>query len=233
MKLKSSLLIVCLLFSITSQAQILITLLLGDKLNSEKIEFGIDGGINRSFFNDIKGSEGMNSFNLGFYFHIRMMENSYLSTGLRVKSNVGATGMPTYAIGNANFDTLYKDGTLTTKIGYFYLPVMFQQRIYKIVMLEGGFQAGLRTNATDRFALSAFNGDMNYEVSVKNNYAHLDAGMLAGIGFKLNEKPKSMSIGISYYYGLVNISKIPDQKIRNSSVYLYMKIPIGVSSAKS
>jgi hypothetical protein len=37
-----------------------------------------------------------------------------------------------------------------------------------------------------------------------------------------------MAVGINYYYGLVDVSNNPDLKIKNSSIYLYMKIPIGV-----
>ena len=53
-------------------AQVLITLLLGDALNSEKIEFGLVGGLNRSYILDIEDSEGLNNFDVGFYFHILM-----------------------------------------------------------------------------------------------------------------------------------------------------------------
>ena len=100
-------------------AQVLITLLLGDALNSEKIEFGLVGGLNRSYILDIEDAEGMNNFDLGFYFHILMKKNSYLSTGVLVKSNVGATGMATYPIGDEDFDAVYEDGTLTKKINCF------------------------------------------------------------------------------------------------------------------
>ena len=68
------------------EAQVLISLVFGEALNSEKIEFGLVGGMNRSYINTISASEGMNNFNLGFYFHILMKNNSYLSTGVGVKS---------------------------------------------------------------------------------------------------------------------------------------------------
>ncbi|MCK5692021.1 MAG: hypothetical protein KAI08_04205, partial [Bacteroidales bacterium] len=84
---------VFLCFSTTSKAQILISLLLGDALNTEKIEFGINTGLNRSYILDIEESSGLNNFNIGFYFHINMFESSYLSTGVLVKTNVGARGM--------------------------------------------------------------------------------------------------------------------------------------------
>jgi len=45
-----------------------------------------------------------------------MKNNSYLSTGVGVKSTMGATGMPTYLLGDADFDYLYQEGTMTKKI---------------------------------------------------------------------------------------------------------------------
>ena len=99
--------------------QVLITLLFGKALNSEKIEFGLIGGLNRTYINTISDSKGMNNFDLGFYFHFLLKKSSYLSTGVLVKSNAGATGMPVYSMGDPNFDAIYLDGTLTKKIPCF------------------------------------------------------------------------------------------------------------------
>lgn len=232
MKIKYVILAGFLLLSSYTNAQILISALFGDKLNSPNIEFGLEGGYNRSYFLNVAESDALNNFNLGFYFHILLKNNSFISTGLRVKSSVGASGMSTYPIGDDAFDEIFLDGELTTKISYIYLPLMFQQRIYKIILLEGGFQAGLRTKASDNFALSAYDGELNYKLDVKDDYARLDAGLIGGMGFKLKNQPKSMSIGIYYYYGLVNISKLANTSIQNSSVYLSVKIPIGIGGSE-
>jgi hypothetical protein len=130
-----------------AKGQVIISLLFGEKLNSPKIEFGLTGGLNRSYFNGMSNSEGLNNFNLGFYFHILLKNQSYLSTGVLVKSNVGASGMPTYSFGNPDFDNLYQDGELTTKVDYFYVPIMFHQRFNNRWYLEGGLQPGLRNKA--------------------------------------------------------------------------------------
>ena len=69
--------------------------------------------------------------------------------------------------------------------------------------------------------------DMDYTRDTRDDYKYLDAGLIAGIGYKLKKRLKSTAVGINYYYGLMNVSKIPDQKIKNSSLYVYFKIPIG------
>ncbi|MHC1778010.1 MAG: hypothetical protein AB9834_21595 [Lentimicrobium sp.] len=39
-----------------------------------------------------------------------------------------------------------------------------------------------------------------------------------------------MAVGINYYFRLVNVSKTPDVTMKNSSVYFYIKIPIGLGA---
>ena len=70
MKRVGTLLIFLLFFGSSVHSQVLISLLLGDKLNSDKIEFGLDGGFNFSRIGNLDSSSSYSSFNLGFYFDI-------------------------------------------------------------------------------------------------------------------------------------------------------------------
>jgi len=216
--------------STNSKAQILISLLFGDALNTDKIEFGLVGGLNRSYILDIEESSGLNNFNIGFYFHINMFENSYLSTGVQVKSNVGARGMSTYPNGDPDFDSVFVDAELTKKINYFYVPILWHQRFNNRFYLEGGLQLGLRNKAYDYFTLEdAYDGDMGYKRDIRDEIEAFDGGLLVGAGYKIRNKLKSTAIGINYYYGLKDVSKVPDISIKNSSIYFYVKIPIGTN----
>ncbi|GMQ30967.1 outer membrane beta-barrel protein [Algoriphagus confluentis] len=210
-----------------AQSQVLISLIFGDALNSEKVEFGLTGGMNRSYLSGITSAEGLNNFNLGFYFHIRMKENSFISTGVLVKSNVGAKGMPTYSLDDPAFDGIFEEGSLTKKINYFYVPIMWQQRIQKRWLLEGGIQAGLRSKAFDIFEVERNEGDLEFKTEVGDQLSRLDAGLVGGLGYKLKEDLKSMSVGILYYQGLVDIAKSDSQISKNSSLNFFLRIPIG------
>jgi hypothetical protein len=212
--------------------QVLISILLGDALNTDKIEFGLVGGLNRSYINTISNSEGLNNFDLGFYFHFLLKNSSYLSTGVLVKSNVGATGMPVYSLGDPNFDAVYQDGTLTKKIPVFYVPILFHQRFNNRWYIEAGPQLGLIHKPVDIFNASKLDGDLKFTLNVKEQYKHIDAGFAGGIGYKFKKEIKSMAVGINYYYGLVDVSDDPDIKIKNSALYFYLKIPIGVGKPK-
>jgi hypothetical protein len=227
--IKTIILTFFLLLSLTPKAQVLISLVFGEALNTPKIEFGMIGGLNRSYLNNISNSEGKNYFNLGFYFHVNVKNNSFISTGVLVKSSVGATGMPVYSIGDAAFDSTYKDGTLTKKISCFYVPIMFHQRFNNRWYIEAGPTAGLRSKAVDIFETTTLDGDLKYTKDVKDQYTRLDFGLTGGVGYKLKKQLKSMAIGINYYYGLVNVSKT-DVAMKNSSVYFYLKLPIGLGA---
>ena len=99
-----------LLIGISSQSQVLITLLLGDKLNSDGIEFGLEGGINRAQITGMESKNFARKWNLGFYFDIRLKEQWFLYTGVLVKANMGLD-----KITDDDLDflqaTIYSDGT--------------------------------------------------------------------------------------------------------------------------
>lgn len=230
--LRIAIVLMVLSFSAAANAQVLITLIFGDALNTEKIEFGLTGGMNRSYILDIKESTAMNNFNLGFYFHIHMKKNSYLSTGVLVKSNSGAKGMDPYSIGDADFDSVFQHSTMTKKIPAFYVPILFHQRFNQRWYIEAGPQLGLIHKPKDIFKVSDFEGDVSYETIVKDEYKHIDVGLYGGVGYKLKQETKSISLGIGYYYGLVNVSENPDYKIKNSSIYFFARIPIIPSKKK-
>ena len=207
--------------------QVLISILFGDALNTDKIEFGLIGGLNRSWIRTISDAEGLNNFNIGFYFHILMKKSSYLSTGVLVKSNVGATGMPTYPI-DPEFDNVYEEGVLTKKIPVFYVPILFHQRFNQRWYIELGPQLGLIHQPKDIFDIEEHGGDLTYTTSTRGQYQYIDFGFYGGVGFKFLKKVKSTSLGIGYYIGLSDVAKDAYDDTKNSSFYLFCKVPIGV-----
>ena len=91
--------LVLMLVSHTSGAQVLISLVFGDKLNSNKIEFGLDGGISMSNLEGLPISKPRTAFNLGFYFDIKLRDTSWMvHTGVMVKSSFGARKLPVYSL---------------------------------------------------------------------------------------------------------------------------------------
>ncbi len=226
MKWKYFLVISFFLLTSAARAQVLIVAIFGDKLNSGKIEFGLDGGYNPSWLIGQKEAETLNNFNLGFFFHVKLSEKSFISTGVHVKSNVGGSGMPTYSIGDPEFDNVYANGELTTKLSIFYVPIMWQQRFNQF-FIEGGIQPGLRSKVKDIFTAENYGGELEYTRNVSDDYTRLDFGLVGGMGYRLKPGPVSTSLGVNYYYGMVDVYKPDDLKITNATLYVYVRIPIG------
>jgi hypothetical protein len=230
---KNFLIIALILFSSAANAQVLISLLLGDKLNTGKIEFGLDGGLNLSTISGINQGKASQDFNIGFYFDIKMKNPSWLfHTGVIVKSAMGMDEMAVYPLNNDTLDDAFSGGSVDRKLSYFNVPFMMKYKLSKNFYVEAGPQLGLRTKCFDNFKQNFGEGDLDYELKNSDNYHRIDAGMMAGIGYRLLGG-NGMNLGVRYYYGLVDISiddSTPDQF--NRSLYFVVGIPIGAGKAK-
>jgi hypothetical protein len=231
---RSILIIVLLLWVSSAKAQVLISLLLGDKLNSGKVEFGLDGGINFPTINGLNNAKSLRPFNLGFYFDIKTNDPSWMiNTGVIVKSTLGAGELPVYATGDAALDSAFKGGHIERRINYFNVPVLVKYRFENNIYVKAGIQLGLRYNAHDNFINSKIDKeDLTYTLKIKDQFHPLDAGLAFGLGYRLM-KGSGMNIGVQYYLGLVDIV-IDDAspKQYNRALYLTAGIPIGANKAK-
>ena len=230
---KSLLITIALLLHITAHSQVLISLLLGDKLNSGKIEFGLDGGFSLSSLSGIDGAKAHDNYNLGFYFDFKMKNPTWIfNTGVRVKSTMGAENIPVYALNDPGLDSSFSGGSVTRKLNYFHVPLTMKYIFKNNLYAQAGLQLGLKYKATDVFTNNIVEEeDLTYKISVKDQYHPLDAGLLAGIGYRLING-NGMNLGIQYYYGLVDVrisDASPDQF--NSAWYFNVGIPIGKGKA--
>jgi hypothetical protein len=223
-----------LLFVNAAQTQVLISILLGDKLNSGKVEFGLEGGFNWSTIKNLEKAKSLRTFNLGFYFDIKLKNPSWMvNTGVIVKSAMGADELPVYSIGNQDLDKAFAGGKVKRKINYFNVPILIKYRFKNNIYLKAGTQLGLRYKAFDEFSNSIQDDeDLNYKLKIKDKFHSIDAGLAIGAGYRMM-KGNGMNIGVQYYYGLVNIVKDPAlSKQYNRVFYLRAGIPIGKNPKK-
>jgi hypothetical protein len=223
-------LIFCLMLMIpqASTGQVLISLVLGDDLNSGKVEFGLDGGA--SIISQ-QGTGSLNNFNLGFYFDIKINDSWMYHTGVIVKSTMGAGGLPVYGLGDAQLDDLFKEGHVDRTMNYFNVPFFIKYKTPSYIYIEAGLQLGLLYGARDQFK-SVVNGeDLTYDVDVRNQFKALDAGVAGGVGYRLM-KGNGMNLGIRYYLGFMNVSTVAGTEVLNRSLYLNIGIPIGKGKAR-
>ncbi len=216
-----------------AHSQVLISLLLGDKLNSDKLKFGLDGGVNFSNISNIDPSKAHTGFHLGFYFDILLKEktNWWLHTGVIVRSPMGANALAPYSLNDQALDSLFSDGGVNRKIRYYNVPILFRYKFKKEVFIEFGPMLGLLSRkAKDDFYTSINNSnDLTYENMILDDLNRIDVGIMAGIGYHLM-KGTGMNFGIRYYQGLRNLPKTkPEKPQLNQSIYLFLSIPIGAS----
>ncbi len=234
--MKKVLLFLGLSFAVLSgNSQVIISLIFGDKLNSDKMEFGLDGGLNWSDLHGNKDAKSLLGFNLGFYFDIKLKNPSWMvNTGVIVKSPLGAEGLPVYSLNDAVLDSAFAGGTVKRKIRYFNVPVMMKYQFKNQIYIKAGIQLGLRAKAFDEFYNTVKDKeDLEYRLKTKDNYHPLDAGFAFGLGYRLM-KGYGMNIGVQYYLGFVDVvvdDTSPSQF--NRSFYITVGIPIGKAAKKS
>jgi len=216
------------------RGQVLISLLLGDKLNTGKIEFGLDGGVN---FPDFRGGEEGSmkaNFNLGFYFDIKLKNpNLMIHTGVIVKSSMGSSELPVYSLNDPDLDNAFANGEVRRKINYFNVPIGIKYKFKNNFYLEGAIMPALRAKAYDVFTANVIDKeDLEYKLNIRDEIHPLDFGLIGGFGYRLMGG-NGMNFTARYYYGLVDVvidDSTPDQY--NTSLYLAVGIPIGAGKAK-
>ncbi|MBL7903122.1 MAG: PorT family protein [Bacteroidia bacterium] len=230
----SFILALCILLNMGVKSQVIISLIFGEALNSPRVEFGLDGGLTLSQMPGLSPSSRLNTFNLGFYFDFKFKNMAWMiNTGVLVKSTVGAESIPVYPVENSNINTVFKDGQVTRKLSYFYVPVFLKHKFKSNFFVKGGIQLGLMHKAYDEFSTSIDEDeDLQFSNKIIDNYKRLDAGVTAGIGYRLMGG-NGMNLGIQYYEGLMNITKDGQGTFhRNRALYINVGIPIGAAKKK-
>jgi hypothetical protein len=233
--MKKLLITSALLFAgITANSQILISLLLGDKLNSDKLEFGLDGGLNRTSIRGIDQANYVGRFNLGFYFDLKLKNPAWMiHTGMIVKSTMGAKNIPVYDLNDADLNAAFAGGSVDRRLSYFNVPILIKHRFKNNFSIEAGPMLGLMNKSVDVFTQKVKDkDDLTYTLKVRGNYHPLDAGLMTGIGYRLLGG-NGMNLGVRYYVGLVDVTiddSTPNQY--NRSLYFSVGIPIGKAPKK-
>lgn len=216
-----------------ANGQVLISLLLGDKLNSGKIEFGLDGGVNYPDMRGLSGGKMRGNFNIGFYFDIKLKNPQWMvHTGVLVKSSLGTEGLPVYSLNNPDLDNAFVGGEVQRKINYFNVPIAMKYVMKNNLYFEGGIVPSLRAKAFDIFTTEVTGDDLEYKLNTSDKFHRLDFGLVGGVGYRLLGG-NGMNLTVRYYYGLVDVvidDSTPDQF--NTSLYLAIGIPIGAGKAK-
>src|ERR1700744_2807672 len=113
--LKYLLFLLLLTLTVPVKSQVLIALLFGDKLNSDKLEFGLTGGPN---FSSISNSSAnvKSGLGLGLYFNFKLSDKWFFHPEALPKSPFGGKNLPVYPLNDQHLDSAFKDGSISRSI---------------------------------------------------------------------------------------------------------------------
>lgn len=213
------------LIASTAHSQVLISLLLGDKLNSPGLDFGLEGGITWSAMTGMESTDHLSTFGLGFYFDILLKNQLNLYTGVLVKSSLGLDELSQNDLDFLEADVYPEEGTYSQRISYFVVPVLLKYNFKNHIYLEAGPQASLMHKARVEFRSDNDGTESRIRQTNKDMIQRIDAGFSGGLGYRL-QKGEGMTIGLRYYFGLVDVYKNrPGTK--NQYLFLKFNVPIG------
>lgn len=208
------------------RSQILISLLFGDKLNSDGIEFGLEGGLNMSQIGALDADERLTSFNLGFYLDIRLREAWRLYTGVLVKSKQGVANLSDADLALLQVSPVNDQGTHSQYINTFLMPVLLKYNFPNRIYAEAGPQFGLRYKSWVQFESDIDGTETRVRIENRDVLNLLEAGGVIGVGYKLRPGPAGMSLGIKYYQGFSNtLNRLSGSS--GNSIVLKFNVPIG------
>ena len=208
-----------------AQGQILIAILFGDKLNTDKLEFGlvVSPGLMNITNN---GGSYKTGLNLGLYFTYKLNEKWFLHPELIAKGSFGSKGLAPYPTGSDSLDQLFSGGSVTRGVQSFSMPLLVHYRVYHRWFAEAGVQTDLALKAKDEFKHEVEGNQLSYTRGVTSSFNRIDFGVTAGVVYKFSSD-KSMGIGVRYYYGLTDVLKDIAGVQANSVWLLNVFIPIG------
>jgi hypothetical protein len=177
-----------LIFGYTVHSQVLISILFGEKLNSEELEFGLVGGLNLTNIAGFGDTKSLSNFNIGYYFDIRIKSHWYLHTGMQVKSNFGMRNLSDDDLKFLEADSYNIEGEYIQKMSSFMIPVLANYKFKNCIYIEAGPQLGFVYNAWVEFNSDKDNKNTKIKDYNNNLINWFNAGIAGGVGYKMRKK---------------------------------------------
>lgn len=232
MYLKKLLLCTALIFGSfqISQAQVLMSLIFGDKLNNENNMFGLQAEYSSNHITSFDPSKSLGTFNLGLFFTHRWENNLELNVGLLGKYRRGATGITPYAIEDSDLTAKFAEGEVKKRINFFSLPATMRFKTEKGIFAELGSQISYRLKAVDIFEVDVPEGDLRLDVDIRDQVKKIDLSLIAGVGMYVG-KDQVNAVGLRYHGGITDVLTSEPGKQTYAQWVLYTNIPIGRAKA--
>ena len=230
------LLVICIAFTVTllpreAHGQVLIGMLLGDKVTSEKFHLGMAIGANFSDLSGIDDTKMRDGFFLGLIGEWHFAKHWYLQPELGAFYYVGANNLPLDDFPPPpEVEDILTGNEVSRRLKYFTIPVLLKYGVVdNRLHLGAGGQVGFLTSAKDKYEGTSDNGNaVEVEQDIKDYTTSTDAGLLFDIEWKFKKHILSSSIVARYYLGLMDtIKDNPGDPVYNRVFSLLVTVPIG------
>ncbi len=229
---RAGLLITSLLCSATLQAQVIMSLLFGDKLNTDELAFGIHLDYGSTKPTNLSSGNGFSSFNIGLFMNYKLNEHWHINGEAMAKWKKGAEDLDPYSLGDAALDQAFADGQYQRTIGYLGLPVTVQYYAAPRWFIESGPSVALRLKAVDLFRADKPQGALIFDNGSKDRTNAWDLGMLFGTGTTMG-KGHDILVGLRYSLGFSDAFTDMDGRQAHRGWNVYANIPIGRAKAEA
>ena len=212
-------------------AQVLIALVFGEKLQTDKLTFGLVVTPTFSTISNLSG-DYRSGLGLGLYFDIKISKNFFLHPEAIPKASLGVDGLAPYATGNDSLDAIFVNGAVNRKLRTISLPLLCKYRIRGLLFAEAGPQINWMLRVKDVYTAEINGSELTYNTELKNEFTRFEIGLAAGLECKL-KKDKGMGLGLRYYHGMNDIQKSQPGKQVNQALHINVSIPIGTGKAQT
>jgi hypothetical protein len=209
-------------------SQVLIALLFGDKLSSDKFQLGIALAGNWQNLTGYEDTSGRFSVGFGIYGALKLSDKFTLQPELLFKDPRGAKGVPLTAFGNPDLDPLLENSTVTAKLAYVSLPVLLKYNLTPHFSVGFGPQFGYLSSAKNEYVAQVYaEEDLVFKDDIKDTLNAFDMALAFNLEYKLM-KVRGIQIGLRYYLGLTDIVKDNSgDSVKNSVIQINVGIPVG------
>ncbi len=208
------------------KSQVLIGLLFGDKLNSEKLEFGFNLSGNFTTQSQVDNDSYGRGLVLGLYIDYKFAENFVLASSLLFKSPKGIKQFGAEEYFYSLPDTIWTNSSSARKLKYIELPLVVQYRPVPQFGVGLGIDLSLMTKVEDTFTHNVDDWDIVAKKSVTNFFNRFDVALAAGLNYHFKGNP-GVQIRLNYYLGLINVYKESTNRTGyNRTIQLGAMIPI-------
>lgn len=191
-----------------ANGQVLLGILFGDKLASEKFHIGLMAGANFSDISGVDGTKTKAGLALGLLGEWKVANNLYLQPELLPFYYAGAKNMPPGGLdGIPELEDEVQDKERQTNLKYFEIPILLKYALGNGRWhLGAGPQIGFLMSAQDVYD-GVYENEITIRADRKDMLNSTDAGVTFVLEYKTGANPFAMGVTARYYLGLTDIVK--------------------------